>query len=526
MKTGGLRHALRAALLGLVGAALVAPAQAQAITPQLITGPYVSGWFGYWEPDSVVETLAAQGRSTVPEVNLFWWSFAGPDKPLCTYNPDSSCNDSGDTPWTNAHLAGQRDIMQSASIPVLGSIVDGAGAGELSEYLATAERRDAYADQIVDWATKAGVDGVDLDMEKFAFADGSSTWATTKPRWVAFVTALSSRLHDADLLLSVTVPAGEYPFVESWMSEKNACGNDRGPIGAPNPSTGYCVYAWDEIINHVDRLRLMAYDYSYSAPGPIGPLNWADQVVASTLDQLGNAHRKKIWLGIPQYARNWVRQDNTGAYVTRGDCPTGWKPSGGAVPGMLSQSLERALQIADREQVTPTWDSTYGEYTYRYWIDTDGTAGGAAATCTAEREVWFADTRSAKLKANIVRDRSIAGVAVWEFGFVLDGFYSQMARKIAPPLELRAKFDNTIKKGETTKVTGKVLRGDDPVKSAKIRVVWISSKGKVKELGITRTNSKGRYAIKVAPTRSGTLKIVATSSGQKDVIQRPITVKR
>ncbi len=91
---------------------------------------------------------------------------------------------------------------------------------------------------------------------------------------------------------------------------------------------------------------------------------------------------------------------------------------------------------------------------------------------------------------------------------------------------MRAKFDDSIRKGETTKVTGKVLRGDAPVKSAKIRIVWISNKGKIKELGVTRTNSKGRYTIKVAPTRSGTLKIAATSSGQKDVIERPITVKR
>ena len=72
-----MRLGLRAFALATgmaLAAALLAPAQA--LTPQLITGPYVSGWFGYWEPDSVVETLAAQGTSTVPEVNLFWWSFA------------------------------------------------------------------------------------------------------------------------------------------------------------------------------------------------------------------------------------------------------------------------------------------------------------------------------------------------------------------------------------------------------------------------------------------------------------------
>ncbi|MGA1667186.1 MAG: glycosyl hydrolase family 18 protein [Candidatus Nanopelagicales bacterium] len=498
----------------VAGIALAGPSQA--ITPQLITGPYVSGWFGYWEPDSVVEALAAQGTSTVPEVNLFWWSFASADRPLCTYNTDSSCSTTGETPWTNDHLDGQRRILQSAGIPVLGSIVDGSKARTLSDYLADESRRNAYANQIVDWTVKAGLDGVDLDWEKFAFADGKETWEATKPRWVAFIKTLAPKLRDQGLLLSATVPAGTYPFLAD---------------GRPNPGTGYPVYAWAEIIDHVDRLRLMAYDYSYDSPGPIGPWPWANEVVSSAIDQVATAkpaNRNKIWLGIPQYSRNWVRQNRDGSYVTGGECPAGWAPAAGAagVPGMLSQSIERAQQIAAREQVTPTWDATYGEYTFRYWIVTDGAAGGVAVQCDAEREVWFADTRSAKLKANIVSNQRIAGVAVWEFGFVLDGFYSQMARKIAPPLELRVNFDSKIRKGESTKVYGKVLRGDDGVFGAKVTVTWISSTSKKKNLGATRTDTKGKYALKVTPPRSGTLRITATSEGQKVIVKRPITVTR
>jgi len=497
-----------------LGAALIAPAQA--MTPRLITGPYVSGWFGYWEPDSVVEALAAQGTSTVPEVNIFWWTFASAERPLCTYRTDSTCSTTGATPWTNPHLDGQRRILQDAGIPVLGSIVDGSSAGALSAYLATKSNRAAYADQIVDWTMKAGLDGVDLDWEKFAFADNKSTWAQTKPRWVAMVTVLGAKLRAKGLTLSATVPAGAYPFLSN---------------GSPNPGTGYWVYAWDKIIDHVDRLRLMAYDYSYTSPGPIGPLPWANDVVRSALAQVATttpAHRKKVWLGIPQYSRNWVRQNPDRSYVTRGECPSGWAPAAGAsgVPGMLSQSIVRAQEIAAREQVTPTWNATPGEYSFRYWIATDGSAGGAPATCEAEREVWFADTRSAMLKANIVTSQRIAGVAVWEFGFVLDGFYSAMARKIAPPLELRASFDDPIRRGESTKVTGKVLRGDNAVAGAQVTVTWVSSTGSTKALGATRTNAKGRYAVSVSPSRSGTLRITVTSEGQRAVIARPITVRR
>ena len=514
MSTRRWRSVTSIALATAVAVGWAAPAAA--MTPRLITGPYVSGWFGYWEPDSVVRDLADKGTSTVPEVNVFWWSFDSAERPLCTYNTDSSCSTTGETPWTNAHLDGQRLILKGAGIPVLGSIVDGSRAGTLSAYLATDATRTAYAAQIVDWTVKAGLDGVDLDWEKFAFADGRDSWAVTKPRWVAFVKVLAAKLHARGLILSATVPAGTYPFLAD---------------GSPNPGTGYWVYAWDEIIDDVDRLRIMAYDYSYSSPGPIGPWPWANDVTASALAQVADdtpAYRKKVWLGIPQYSRNWVRQDSDGSYVTRGACPAGWKPAAGAagVPGMLSQSSARAQEIAAREGVTPTWNAAPGEYSFDYWIATDGTAGGVPATCEAQREVWFADTRSAMLKANIVTNQRIAGLAVWEFGFVLDGFYSQMARKIAPPLALRASFDDRIRKGESTKVTGKVLRGDAPVSGARLAITWISQTGRTTDLGVTRTNAKGNYATTVTPTRSGTLRITATSEGQKAVIKRPITVNR
>ena len=509
----GLRAGAIAIVMALAAAVL---APAQAMTPRLITGPYVSGWFGYWEPNSVVQELADRGTTTVPEVNIFWATFTGSDRPLCAYayNAEGACYDNAAAPWIDPRIAEQRQILQDAGIPVLGSIVDGSRAGALSAYLATEETRSAYADEIVEWTIKAGLDGVDLDWEKFAFADGSATWATTQPRWVAMVKVLGAKLRARGLVLSATVPAGTYPFRAD---------------GTPNPGTGYWVYAWDQIIDHVDRLRIMAYDYSYTNPGPIGPWPWANDVVRSALLQVASAkpaNRTKVWLGIPQYARNWVRQSADGSYVTRGECPTGWKPAGGVVPGMLSQSLERAQEIAVREGVTPTWNATPGEYSFRYWISTDGSAGGVAATCDAEREVWFADTRSATLKANIVTQQRIAGVAVWEFGFVRDGFYSQMARKIAPPLELSASYDARIRKGESTKVTGKVLRGDKAVAGARVTISWISPAGKTKTLGTTRTNAKGRYAIRVSPTKSGTLRITATSEGQKATIKRPITVRR
>jgi hypothetical protein len=509
-------RAIRTATLGALLIALMAPTSAHALTPRLITGPYVSGWFGNWEPDSVVTALAEQGTSTVPEVNIFWWEFGGPANPLCTLQPDSSCTIDSQAPWTNAHLDRQRLILQGAGIRVLGSIVDSSAARSLSAYLATPENRLAYAAQITDWAARAKLDGVDLDWEKFAFADGKTTWTETKPRWVAFIKTLSAALHAKGLILSATVPAGAYPFLAD---------------GKPNPGTGYPVYAWDEIIDVVDRLRIMAYDYSWDVAGPLGPLNWADKVAESAIAQVATTrpvNRSKIWLGIPQYARNWVRQKSDGTYVTMGECPSNWVPSAGRtrVPGMLTQTLERVAAIASRENVTPTWDPVAGESSFRYWIDTEGSADGNPVTCRAEREVWVADTRSAEAKAAIVDRRKLAGVAVWEFGLVLEGFYSQMATKIAPPLTVSATVAKKIRKGTLAKVSGAVLRGEVTVAKATVRVSLLTPDGRTKGLSSGRTDAQGRYTISISPTVSGTLQVTASSEGQQATITHRIVVTR
>lgn len=515
------------ALFVVSGISLLAPVHASALVPRIITGPYVSGWFGYWEEDSVVQALADAGAGAVPDVNIFWWGFDGPSLPLCTLEPDSTCTDDTVAPWTNGHLDGQRRILQAAGIPVLGSIVDETKAGTLSTYLSTDDTRVAFASQIADWAEKAGLDGVDLDLEGFAFSDGKASWPATKPRWVAFIKALGRQLHSRDLILSATVPAGMYPFIESSSRSTDDCGDPLGPVGSPNPGTGYCVYAWKEIVGSVDRLRIMAYDYSWDTPGPIGPAPWADEVVESAILQVGEKNREKIWLGIPQYGRNWVRQKADGSYVTRGDCPAGWVPEGGSVPGRLSPSLERIQFILDREQIAPTWNAEYGEYTFRYWYPYEGRdPQGALVTCDAEREVWYADTRSAEVKADIVDRTKIGGVAVWEFGYVLDGFYSSMAQKIAPPLALKATAKGEVARGQAIKVAGQVKRGTVGVAQAAVTVSWQSRKGTIKDLGTVSTDGTGRFVLKVTPPRTGVLLITASDQGQEASISRDIVVTR
>jgi hypothetical protein len=228
---------------------------------------------------------------------------------------------------------------------------------------------------------------------------------------------LSAALKAEGLTLWATVPGGVPPFSGS---------------GAPNPGTGYWVYAWDEIAPYVDRLNIMAYDYSWSVPGPIGPNDWAALVAKSAVQQVGEQYADRVWIGAPQYGRNWPVQVGTG-WAVDDECPAGWKPTD--TPERISVTPMSAREIAARENVEPVWDARFGEWTFDYWLPTAGKVDKKERSCDVKRRVWFADTRSALSRAKIVPDLQIGGIAVWDFGTVTSDFYSRLAdygREIAP----------------------------------------------------------------------------------------------
>ncbi|MGA0978499.1 MAG: glycosyl hydrolase family 18 protein [Candidatus Nanopelagicales bacterium] len=405
------------------GLLVAAPPAVAADAPR----PIVSGWFGWWASDASVTQMTSSADGVVGEVAMFWWSFQGEDNPLCVYdNGDydkdgnwGDCLTDTKTPWTTAKFDRQRKALQDAGIKINASITDlgSTSKGKLSEYLASGKNRRAYAKLITDYAVKAGVDGIDLDWEVFAFHDGRDSWTATKPRWVAMIKELSKNLRAAGLTLRATVPGGVPPFSGS---------------GEPNPGTGYWVYAWDEITPYVDRLNIMAYDYSWSVPGPIGPNSWATLVADSAVKQVGQEYADRVWIGAPQYGRNWPVASGSG-WTVDDECPAGWKPK--AAPARTTVTPMSAREIAAREKVDPTWDAKAGEWTFDYWVPTAGKVEKKNRQCDIQRRVWFADTRSALARASIVPDLRIGGIAVWDFGTVPSDFYSRLAdygREIAP----------------------------------------------------------------------------------------------
>lgn len=468
----------------------------------------VSGWFGYWTDAGTMIDIARSSGKTLGEVNIFWWEYAGADHPVCTSG--ISCPSTGSQPWTNDNLSRAARGLRAQGITVFGSHTDlsSSHAGSLSSYLATTRNRKALSRRLTAWAVRAGVDGVDLDWENFAFNDGSSTWNTTRPRLTDTVRRLAKRLHRHGKLLSVTVPGGYQPFLAN---------------GAPSRGAGYSVYNWSRLARYADRLRLMTYDYSWSRPGPIGPHSWAADVVRSAIAQVGPANRRKIYVGLHQYGKAWYSRDASDNVVTVGSCHRRWTPYGsdgiGLTPG-------EALDVARTYGVTPRLDGSSQEWTFSYVKSEYGSyrSGGKRreTQCQVRKEIWFGGAATAAARGRLVRTTKIGGVAVWQLGTLAGGFFKAVAPYVhqvsvhrAPRLAVKA-TDTSPRVG-----THIVVKGRFKPKAAGVTVKrqqWIDGRWRTMSLRTSSPGGRVHYRVTVPrkPTRMAfRLKGVGTPSQAK-----------
>jgi spore germination protein YaaH len=236
---------------------------------------FVSGWVPYWG--------ATQGRAgfmdpaatnMFQDISPFWY----------TALPDGTIGMVGSA----SQLKTTVDAAHARGLTVLPSITDGSGKWIMATViLANTTSRTQHVQNIVSLVMSNGFDGIDLDYEGFAFADGRDSWQFTKPVWIAFVNELAAALHANGKLLSVTIPP-------TWI--------EAGVV------RGYPVYAPQEIGAVADRIKLMVYDWSVSNPGPISPMTWVNLVIAYNSPIVPN---HKLQLGIPAYGRDWGRQVNS-----------------------------------------------------------------------------------------------------------------------------------------------------------------------------------------------------------------------
>lgn len=468
-----LASALGVGLLAVAAPAVTSSASAAEAPPRRI----VTGWLPYWSPVTSADSVVANA-DLFSDASPFWYAAVW----------------SGSASSLDLQLSSTaHDIalakLQNAGIKVLPSITDGMPTGQMATVVKSASLRSALVDDIVTAVQAEGYDGIDLDFEKFAFSDPLASWTTTRPGWVAFIAELSDALHAEGKLLAVTTP----PIYTS----------NRTLTSGTKWNDGYWVYDWAGIADHIDRLRIMAYDYSVSG-GPIAPLPWVEKIVKYAVTQVPSG---KIQIGVPAYGRNATVKVN-GVSKVEGTCPSN-KPANyldtlsftaanhlTAIPSATYTS-----DTVNRSKAVRTWSDTNAEVQFTYQVRYLGTTlAGKATSCVVYRTGWYDHGAAALARARLVEKYRLLGIAQWALGGEDDAQWSKLrsyARTIAPSAtDVSVYVASTTTYGTTATVAARALSEGVAVPGAKA-VLYARKAGATAWTAVTSatTGPDGRVAL-------------------------------
>ena len=340
----------------------------------------LTGWIPYYAMKTALPA-ALNNADLIKEVMPFWYTLKYDGKTKAAYVSDLYVTGNPSVP-----IATPLAALRAAGFQIIPTITDGTDKLVLANLLASAANRTKIAKTINDYVQLNNFDGIDLDFEGFAFVDGNTTWDKTAPLWVAFVKELSALLHANNKLLSVSSPYNFNP------AEKQK---------------GYTVYAWPQIAPHIDRLRIMTYDYSVAKVGPIGPLAWTEKTVAYATSIMPAS---KVYVGLAGYGRDWVTK-------VEGVCPAPFANAIKVGAKAATFVMRDAATLAANYQVTPLFDEKFGESTFTYTKAYEGnTADGRSTICTATRTAWYQNAQSYKLRSELVAKYKLGGVTAWTLG--------------------------------------------------------------------------------------------------------------
>jgi len=455
----------------------------------------LTGWIPYYSMKTALPDAVANG-DLIKEVMPFWYTLKSETKITDLYSPSNP----------NVPIAVPLATMRDSGFTIIPTITDGTGKLVLANLLANPLKRTQVVKTITDLVMANNFDGIDLDFEGFAFSDGSSTWAATRPNWVAFVQELSASLHLQGKLLSITTPVLFDPTTGK---------------------RGYTVYDWASIAPSIDRLRIMTYDYSTSSPGPIGPLTWVEQAVQYAVMVVPAS---KVFIGVAGYGRDWITK-------VVGVCPTIYANAIKVGAGAAVFVMRDAAGLAASYGAAPTYNQTNAEVTFAYQKVYNGlSSSGLATTCTASRTAWYQDARGYAARAQLVSKYKLGGITAWTLGMedaTASDSVRQVAQSIAPDRVISTLTTNV---GASVFGTAMIVKGEfqlpdkQPIAGLPVRLEMRSQGDTVwKEIFQTTTESDGSVLVPLLLSKNASLRISSDGSWERlpsQSAELPITVSR
>ena len=479
-----LTNKLFAALIvfGVILSGVIAPPIQAAGQPRKI----LTGWIPYYSMKTSLPA-ALNNADLIKEVMPFWYTLKYDGKNKSAFISDLYLTGNPSVP-----IATPLAALRAAGFQIIPTITDGTDKLVLANLLANAGNRTKIAKTISDYVVANNFDGIDLDFEGFAFVDGNTTWAKTAPLWVAFVKELSGLLHANNKLLSVSSP---YNFDSSEKQK------------------GYTVYAWPQIAPHIDRLRIMTYDYSVAKVGPIGPISWTEKTVAYAISIMPAS---KVYVGLAGYGRDWVTKVD-------GVCPAPFANAIKVGAKAATFVMRDAATLAANYQATPVFDEKFGEATFTYTKSYEGTtADGRSTICTATRTAWYQNAQSYKQRAELVAKYKLGGVTAWTLGMeepLAMEAIRQTALSIAPAKVLSSLSSDKsgVLYGSAISLTSQLsLEDQSPVASVPIRIEGKSATDATwRVLGVATSGVDGKFATPILLGKTTTIRIATDGTWER-----------
>jgi len=459
----------------------------------------LTGWLPYYSMKTYLPAVLSNA-DLIKEIMPFWYTlkYDGKTKKAVIADVYKTANPS-------VPIEEPLTALRNAGMTIIPTITDGTEKLVLANLISKPVSRKQVVDAIVATVASQNYDGIDLDFEGFAFIDPNTTWKATAPNWVLFIKELSAALHAQKKILSVTTP---YLFDPAEKQK------------------GYFVYAWADIAPHIDRLRIMTYDYSTSRPGPIGPIAWTEKTVKYAISIMPAS---KVYLGLPGYGKDWVTK-------VEGVCPSNLAkvitPSAKAGTFLMRD----AASIAATYGAVPTYNETFAEVTFSYKREYTGeTSGGLSTTCTASRTAWHQNAQSFSVRAKLVAKYQLGGAAQWVIGQeepLAMVAVREVATSIAPAqLESSLSLStNEISYGNPVTVSGLItLKDKSPVAGLAFTVEGKYPDGSTRTLTTGTTGIDGTYSIPMLVGKSVSLRVLTEPSWEREASATPaitLTVAR